>query len=130
MTRDEVIRLIERLHHIWSTGEYAAIPEVYTEDFVGHMSKESRLGDLKGHAGVEGAIRIVRAAIPDFVENVVDMVVDGDKAVTRYFGSGVHVGPYFDIPPSGQLVLVDEISIFHTRGNRVAEQWCMGQIRE
>src|SRR5216684_5815312 len=122
MTRNEMKSLIERLHRLWSTGDFSAIPDIYTPDFVGHMSAGSLLGELKGHAGVKDAIEHVRRAVADFTETIDDIIIEGDKAVTRYVCTGVHTKPYFDVEPTGRPIRVNEISIYHVRGGLVAEQ--------
>lgn len=130
MTRDEMKNLIERLHALWSTGDFSVIPNIYAAEFIGHMAAGSRLGELKGHSGVKGAIELVRNAFDRFTETIEDIIIEGDKVVTRYVASGVHSGQYFDLPPTGTVVSVDEISIFRIRNRLVVEQWCLGQMRE
>lgn len=63
MTRDEMRKLIERLHGLWNTGDLAAIASIYALDFVGHMSATSGLGTLHGLSGVRDAITRVRQAV-------------------------------------------------------------------
>jgi steroid delta-isomerase-like uncharacterized protein len=124
MTRDEMRKLIERLHNLWSTGDLAAIPTFYTEDFVGHMSATSGLGTLRGHSEVRNAIESVRHAVAGFTETIDDMIIDGDKVVTRYVCTGTHVQPFLGMAPTGRPIRVKEISIFRIQNGRVAEQWC------
>jgi steroid delta-isomerase-like uncharacterized protein len=124
MTRDEMKNLIERLHSLWSTGDLAAIPTFYASDFVGHMSATSRLGTLHGHSGVRDAIERVRNAVTGFTETIDDMIIEGDKVVTRYVCTGTHTQPFLDAAPTGQPIRVKEISIFRIQDGRVAEQWC------
>jgi hypothetical protein len=52
MTRDETKKLVERVHRLWSTGNVAAISDLYAPDFIGHFPKGSPLRELRGHAGV------------------------------------------------------------------------------
>jgi predicted ester cyclase len=125
MTRDEMKKLVARLHRLWNTGDLSAISDLYAPDFVGHFPKASRLGDLKGHSGVRDAIERVRQAFPDWTETVEDIIIDGDKAVTRYVSRGVHNGPFFDLAPTGEHICVNEISIFRVHDGLVAEQWCV-----
>ena len=125
MTRDEMKKLVERLHRLWNSGDLAAISDVYTPDFIGHFPKGSPLGDLKGHSGVREAIELVRRAFPDWTETVEDIIIEGDKAVSRYISTGVHTAPFFDLAPTGERVRMNEISIFRVRNGRVAEQWCV-----
>jgi predicted ester cyclase len=130
VTRNEMKLLAERLHKLWSTGELAAIPEIYAPDFIGHMSTASRLGELKGHSGVKDAIETVRRAFPEWTGTVEDMIIEGDKLVTRYVSTGVHKGDYFGMAPSGKPIRVDEISIFRVQDSLVVEQWCLTDPRE
>jgi predicted ester cyclase len=125
MTRDEMKKLVEQLHRLWNTGDLSAISNLYAPDFIGHFPKESRLGDLKGQSGVRDAIECVRRAFPDWTETVQDIIIEGDKAVTRYVSTGVHKGPFFDLAPTGERVRVNEISIFRVENGLVAEQWCL-----
>jgi hypothetical protein len=77
---------------------------------------------LKGHSGVRDAIERVRQAFPDWTETVEDIIIDGDKAVTRYVSTGVHKGPFFDLAPTGEHVCVTEISIIRVHDGLFAEQ--------
>lgn len=124
MTRDEMTSLIERLCHLWSTDDLSEIENLYTPEFIGHFPG-SPLGDLKGQSGVRDAIKRVRRAFPNWTETVEDIIVEGDKAVTRYISTGVQKGSFFDLPPTGERVRYTEISIFRMENGRVAEQWCL-----
>ncbi len=124
MTRDEMKNLIERLHRLWSTGDLAAIPTIYASDFIAHMSFTSNLGTLKGHGEVKEAIKRVRHAVEGFTETISDMIIDGDKVITRYTCTGTHTRPLLDETPTGKPIRVNEISIFRVRDGLVAEQWC------
>jgi len=122
MTRDQQKSLIERLHALWNTGDLTAVRDVYSPDFIVHWP-ERKLS--RGHDGAEAAIRKTRTAFPDWYEKVVDMVVEGDRVVTRYVSTGTHKGSYKGIQPTGAHVEIDEISIYRIERGMVAEQWCL-----
>src|SRR5215472_17202183 len=90
-------------------------------DFVGHFPKASPFGELRGHSGIRGAIETVRCAFPDWTETIEDVVIEGDKVVTRYKRTGVHKGAFFDLAPTGKSIRTEEISIFRVQNGRVAE---------
>jgi predicted ester cyclase len=119
MTRD----LIERLHCLWSTGDVAVIPAICAPDFVGHVTATLGPRTLHGHNGVSEAIGGVHHAFTGYTENIDDMIIEGDKVVTRYVCTGTHIQQFLDMPPTGQPIRADEISIFHVRGGLVVEQW-------
>ncbi|MBT4889589.1 MAG: ester cyclase [Rhodospirillales bacterium] len=117
--------VVEGLHAIWNSGDLEAIPDIYSTDFVVHWSKSAKVPDSHGHAGVKAVIEETRTAFPDWHENVVDMVIEGDRVVTRYISTGTHKGPFEGIPPTGKPIEIDEISIYRIEGGKIAEQWCM-----
>lgn len=118
---------MRRLHDIWSSGDVAAIPEVYSPGFVAHMPKGwgEPPGHRDGHDGVARAVSRIRASFPDWREEVEDVVFEGDRIVVRYVSTGTQRGAFLDRPPSGARVRVDEISIFRIADGRIAEQWCL-----
>ena len=124
MRREEMRKLVEQMHHLWNTGDLSMIPDLYAPDFIGHFPR-SGIGDLKGHGGVKDTIERVRRAFPDWTETVEDIIIEGDKAVSRYISTGVHKRPFLDLAPSGERVRFNEISIFRVRDGLFAEQWCV-----
>jgi steroid delta-isomerase-like uncharacterized protein len=127
MTRAEIKMLIEHLHVIWNTGDLAAVPMVYADDFVVHWSRSAQAPDSHGHAGVKAVINETRTAFPDWHEDVVDMVIDDEagRVVTRYISTGTHSGAYQGYAPTDNPIEIEEISIFRLENGKVAEQWCL-----
>ena len=73
-------------------------------------------GHRDGHAGVAVAVARIRAAFPDWREEIEDIVFEGDRIVVRYVSTGTQDGPFLGRPPSGARVRVDEISILPSSG--------------
>jgi predicted ester cyclase len=65
-----------------------------------------------------------------WTETVEDIIIEGDKAVSRYASTGVHTGYFRGQAPTGERIVVDEVSIFRFEGGLVAEQWCVFARRE
>lgn len=127
MTRASAAALVQGLHAIWNTGDLAAIPAVYAPDFVAHFPKGwgEPPGHRNGHAGIAAAVTRIRAAFPDWREDIEDIVFEGDRIVVRYVSTGTQDGAFLGRLPSGARVRVDEISIFRIADGRIAEQWCL-----
>jgi len=127
MTREGALGLVRRLHGIWNSGDLAAIPSVHAPDFAAHMPKGwGEPSDRRnGHAGIAAAVARIRAAFPDWREEIEDTVFEGDRIVARYVSTGTQDGAFLGRPPSGARVRVDEISIFRIAEGRIAEQWCL-----
>lgn len=116
--------VVRRLHEIWSTGDVGAVDDVYAEDFVGHFPPSSHLPERRGRDGARQGILRIRAAFPDWHEQVEDMVTGGNTIVTRYTSTGTHRGIFRDLAPTGRQVRVPEISIYRVARGKVVEQWC------
>ena len=117
--------IILNLHKIWNLNLFSEIPNIYSENFVVHWSKASEEPISFGHDGIRKAIEETFISFPDWFEDVVDIVAENDRVVTRYISTGTHHGPYQGIQPTGKKIVVDEISIFRLEDRKVAEQWCL-----
>jgi steroid delta-isomerase-like uncharacterized protein len=125
MDATDMERLVRRLHHIWNTGDLELIAEVYAPEVVVHWPRGFAENESRGRDGVRRTIERVRSAFPDWHEAVLDVVVGGDKVVTRYTSSGTHQGTYGGVEATGRRLELDEISIYRIEDGRVAEQWCL-----
>ena len=125
MNSEKAKELIKDLHKVWNFNLLSEIPNIYTEDFVVHWSKANKEFSSFGHDGIKKAIEETLIAFPDWFEDVVDIIAENDRVVTRYVSTGTHSGPYQGIQPTGKKIKVEEISIFRLKENKVAEQWCL-----
>src|SRR4030095_12353905 len=67
----------------------------------------------------------LRAAFPDRVDIVEEVIAEGDKVGLLFRLTGTHRGDLFGIPPTGRKVDVYEIAILKIANGRVAEGWFM-----
>ena len=129
MTRDDMRHLVEDLHRLWSRGgDVREVPRIYAPHFVAHMPKGWGAGapSRDGHAGIKAAILRLRAAFPDWREEIEELVIEGDRAAVRYVSTATHTGsPFLGVPAAGARIRVDEMSIFRVEAKLVAEQWCL-----
>jgi steroid delta-isomerase-like uncharacterized protein len=109
-------------HHdaVWSRGDLDAVDALYAPDFVGH---HPGLPDWVGREGVKLVVRTTRVAFPDFHESVEDVVMEGDRVVTRFTASGTHLGTLAGIPATGRRLTMAEIAVFRIADGRIAEKW-------
>ena len=123
--RENNLNLIKKLHYIWNTGNLDIIPDVYSNNFVVHWPKGWG-SDTKGHDGISRSIKETREIFENWHEEVLDIIVDDFKVVTRYKSSGIHSQSYLGYNASGKKIEFEEISIYRIENNKVAEQWCLG----
>jgi steroid delta-isomerase-like uncharacterized protein len=109
-------------HHeeIWSKGNLDAVEEIYAPDFVGHHPGTP---DYVGATSVKLVVQRLREAFPDFRETVEEVIVEGDKVVTRFTASGTQLGALNGITATGKRMQMSEIGIFRLSRGRIAEKW-------
>ncbi|GAB2967569.1 ester cyclase [Actinosynnema sp. NPDC050801] len=61
--------------------------------------------------GVKVLLNLLIGVLPDLRLDVVDMRVEGDRAVTRVVGTGTHTGSYLGKRPSGRPIAWESVDI-------------------
>jgi len=113
--------LVRRQHEqVWSKGNLAVVEEIYDPDFVCHFPVGP---EWRGPEGVKKMVTRHRTAFPDWKERIEDIIVEGDKVVTRFISRGTHEGKFMGIPATGKKVRIVEVAIFRIADGKIAEQW-------
>jgi len=102
-------------------GNLDVADELFAPDYVGHNPASPV--DTRGPEGVKGFASMFRSAFPDVHFSVEDQVAEGDKAVTRWRGSGTHQGNLMGLAPTGNRVSFVGITINRLEDGKVAEEW-------
>ena len=105
---------------IWSKGKISVADEIVGPDLVTH---DPIAGDLKGVDALKAQVREYRGAFPDLSFVIEDLVVAGDKVVTRWTASGTHQGPLMGIPATGRAASVQGITVGRIVNGKLVEQW-------
>jgi steroid delta-isomerase-like uncharacterized protein len=118
--------LIERFYvRAWNSWDDGAITSLLDERFVFRGS----LGDeVTGRDGFRGYRDKVRAAFPDFYNEILDLVTEGDRAAARLRYTGHHRGDILGFPATGTLVTYHGAAFFTGRDGRLAEAWVLGDV--
>jgi steroid delta-isomerase-like uncharacterized protein len=107
-------------HKVWSEGNMDNLDEILTEDFVCHY-----LTSIEW-TGIEEAKKEIsgwRALFPDWQEEIVDIIQENDKVVTRYKATATHTKTYEGIDATGAKIEIYEVSIYRISNGKIAEQW-------
>lgn len=104
---------------VWNAGNVDLIPEVYSNDFVGHFPG----GDIHGHAGIRDVVTHHRLAFPDWTEQIEDLVFEGDTVAVRFSSTGTNLGPNRGRPATNRSVRISEMAIYRIVDGKIAEQW-------
>jgi predicted ester cyclase len=66
-----------------------------------------------------------RSAFPDWQEEVVWLVAEGDMVAGRFRCRGTHEGEFLGYAPTGRRMEVDEVFSFRVEDGRFAEFWAL-----
>lgn len=118
--------LVRRFYaEVWNRWDDTAVNEVLHERFVFRGS----LGDqVRGRDGFRRYRDKVRAAFPDFHNQIVDLVTSGDRAAARLRYSGHHQGGVLGVAATGARVVYEGAAFFTVRDGQLAEVWVLGDV--
>ena len=116
--RELVHRLNEEFHNQGRIHE--VIEECFAPEFVNHSAPPGLPPTREGNAAFSTAFR---QAFPDYQVTIHDMIVEGDKVVTRKTFAGTHRGEFMGIPASGQKVPFGGIDIVRIADGKIVEHW-------
>jgi len=94
-------------------------PDLFTED---HVLHDPQIQSERGPQGMADTVSVYQEGVDGHWE-IEEIFSAGDRVVVRWTGSGTHVGEVNGIPPTGNAVSVDAISIHKVTGNKIAESW-------
>jgi hypothetical protein len=73
--------------------------------------------------GITEFFRALRAGVPDATITAQDLLTDGDRVAIRFTLTGTHAGELFGVPPTGQHIDAEGITIVRFGGDLVVERW-------
>lgn len=114
----EIIR--KNLEEIWSKGNLDLVDDLYAEDFICHFLVGP---EWRGREGLKEQVMSHRVAFPDWHEEVVRLIAEGDFVVVHFHSSGTNRGKFQGNVPTGKRAIIHEIAIFRIENGRIAEQW-------
>ena len=110
-----------RFYEKINSGDIDGFIDLLADDFVEH---ELMPGMPAGREGTRQLFKLIATAFPDMNWNPEDILVDGDKSVTRTRFSGTNDGEFMGMPPTGKSVSVQVIDIVRFGDDGLArEHW-------
>ena len=74
------------------------------------------------------------SAFPDWREEVVELVAEGNTVAGRFRCSGTHLGEFLGNPPTGKRMEVEEVFFLRAEDGRFVDFWgledSMGRMRQ
>ena len=112
--------VVKKYHELRTNGKVTELDKILSPYFVCHFIDGI---EWKGIEGAKYSISSHRKIFPDWKEEIVDMVSEGDKVVTRYKSTGTHQGAFEGLDATGIKVIIYETSIYRIADGKIAEQW-------
>ncbi len=112
--------IVRSFHKVWSNGQVNVLDTLLSPDFVCHFINNI---EWKGIEGAKTTITGHKKSFPDWNEEIVDIIAEGDKVVTRYKSTGTHQGVFNGIDSTGNKVTIYETSIYRIANGKLVEQW-------
>lgn len=113
--------LLKYNKEVIENGDMEVLKQIASSDFINHSAPEGM------SPGLDGIIyfftQIIHTAFTDLTVEVLDMVAEDNKVVTRKEIKGTHTGTLLGIPPTGQKVTIKVIDIFTVRDGKLTEHW-------
>jgi steroid delta-isomerase-like uncharacterized protein len=118
--------LIGRFYaELWNAWDDAAVVEVLAEDF---QFRGSMGTDTTGRDGWRSYRDTIRAAAPDFRNEIVALVADSEHAAARLRYTGHHNGPLAGIPATGRLFEYSGAAFFTSSNGMLTSAWVLGDL--
>ncbi len=110
---------------LWNRWDDALVPAVLSPTFEFRGS----LGTVSiGRDGWIDYRQVIRSASPDFHNELVTLVCDGDRAAARLLYSGTHSGPLLGIPATGRRFQYAGAAFFTVADGQLASAWVLGDL--
>ena len=114
------IAVVKKYPEVWSSGNLEELNKIIAPNFAGHF-----IGGFE-YKGIDGAKKWVletRNAFPDWKEELIDIIVQDNKVVTRHHSIGTHLGTWDGIDSTGNKVDIYEVEIYRLEKGKIVEQW-------
>lgn len=114
------------IEHLFNRGDLTVADERFADHILLHSPASA--APARGRSAVVDFIVKLRIAFPDLHVEIVDLVADHDRVVTRCATTGTHLGDYFGVPPTGHRVEITEVHLFRIEDARLEELWLVFDV--
>jgi steroid delta-isomerase-like uncharacterized protein len=126
MSASANLRLIERFYQdMWNKFDKSVFPEILDPQ----LSFRGSLGQYKkGYQEFGEYVDFIRSAFPDFHNEIVETISEGNRTFTRLRYTGTHEGELFGIPATGKKIEYAGAAVFTISNGKIAQVWVLGDV--
>jgi steroid delta-isomerase-like uncharacterized protein len=121
MTDDTTTPTRRVIEEAYNAGRLETLDDVLAPEFVG--TDPALPEPIRGIEAEKQIVAAYRSGFPDLHITIDDMIVAGDKVVTRWTARGTHTGELWGMAPTGKEVTVTGIGIDRVANGRIVEAW-------
>ncbi|CAN5472399.1 hypothetical protein BH10ACI4_BH10ACI4_22630 [soil metagenome] len=103
-----------------NSGKLEVLRELIDPGVVDH---DPAPGQGPGAEGYVQFFREMRIAFPDLKVEIKHMISDDHNVAVAYKLTGMHRGPFHDVPATGHTIIVRGVQIARFYGGRMVERW-------
>ena len=112
--------VVRRFFEDFCSGRHSELAgELVTDDYVSHGPQAP---PAEGPQGVIERVGIYQESV-DGNWKIDEIFSAGDRVVTRWTGTGTHVGELMGIPATDRPISVEAITIHRLEDGKIAEEW-------
>ena len=116
--------LVQRwFEEVWNKGRSEAVGEMFGADGIAHGLSDDMGNPLRGPEGFKDFHAKFRAAFPDIVVTIEDLVAEGDKVAARCLVRGKHTGDSLGFAATHAPVEFTGMSIVRIKDGQIVEAW-------
>jgi steroid delta-isomerase-like uncharacterized protein len=117
--------VLQMYDEVWNKGNLAFVNVAVSPQFQDHPAGRFYQLPTSGREAVSEAARNFRAAMPDFHNQMIQVVSEGDRVY--YLGriTGTQTAPFFQVPASGKKVNITGISGYRLENGLIVECWAV-----
>ncbi len=124
--RAELRALVESFYlDVWNRGDEEAARRILSSDLEFRGSTGTTRRGLDPFLGY---VRLIRGALGGYECVIEDAVVEPPKVFAKMLFRGTHTGPFFGVPPTGNVVSWAGAALFTVAGSRICNVWVLGDV--
>lgn len=126
MSESPNLHLVRRFYEdMWNKFDKGVFPQILDPE----ISFRGSLGQTKkGYRELGEYVDFVRRAFPDFHNEIVETITEGNKTFARLRYTGTHRGELFGIAPAGKRIEYAGAAVFTIKSGKIADVWVLGDI--
>lgn len=110
--------LIRSYVETWNRGDLEALARFWSPSMVHHTRSK-----VQSVEEVKAVVADFAAAFPDLHFELLDIVAEGDRVVTRMQAHGTQTGTYMGLPATGKRIDCGVFGIARVQDGAIVEHW-------